>query len=220
MSYAAFERKFEPEADQARPAKVDDHAVLELHDFEHSFPADTPFFAVCTGPYRIIFRQSKCSSCGAASLVRQYQVKVAALASLEVPELDDLERAELGQMDSVAQSIFVINAKTWVTSRDPSAYISLATIHSALPKWVLESTAMIINDYSVITSESFSKVSFAKSAIGRKTMVHACPACQNTLPDYKDCDASAERHQHALVDQSGQPLLYTWPVIVSELAQA
>ena len=206
--------------EQTRPAKVDERAVIELDESQRSFPKGTAFFAACIGPYSVSFRQAQCFGCGQLSLVRQYQVKIAALESLQVLALDDQERAQLGQMDSIAQSLFVINAHAWVTSRDPSAYIALAAIHSALPKWVLESTAMIVNDLVVSTSESFSKVSFAKSAIGRKTMVHVCPACQNTLPDYKDCDASAERHQHALVDQSGQPLLYTWPVIVSQLAQA
>lgn len=205
---------------QAEPAKTDKRVVLGLDEFQRSFPTGTAFFAVCTGPYCVSFRQAQCFECGQLSLVRQYRVKIAALESLQVLALDDQERAQLGQMDSIAQSMYVIYAQVWVTSRDPSDSLALASIHSTLPKWVLESTARIINDSMVSSTVPFAKLSFVKSELGRKTLVHVCPGCQDTLPGYHECDANAEQHPKTLLDASGQPLLYSWPVVVSALAQA
>lgn len=196
-----------------------DQGVIDLARFERSYPKQTPFFAVCTGPYKISFRQATCLSCDETSFVRQYAVKNVTLASLEPAALTSEDRDRFGQMDSVALANHVIHAKTWVTSRDQSAFIGLDAIHSALPKWVLESTALIINKLMTRRSIAFSKVSFTKSEVGSKRLTCLCPACGEALPSWQASEQQALPSSHTLLDGAGEPLIYSWPAVLSELRQ-
>ena len=213
----------EPDPSGPSPAvqetKPIDHGVIDLAQFEQSFPKQTPFFSVCTGPYKISFRQGTCLNCVETSFVRQYAVKNVTLTSLEPAALTSEDRERFGQMDSIALANHVIHAKTWVTSRDQSAFIGLDAVHSALPKWVIESTALLINKLMTRRSITFSKLSFTKSVVGSKRLTCLCPTCGEVLPSWQSNEPQALTDSHTLLDGAGEPLIYSWPAVLSELSQ-
>lgn len=192
-------------------------SVIELDAFRKSQPRQIPFFAVCAGPYRIGFRISRCIECGAESFVGEYDAKIVALRDTTFPALSDEDRSEAGQMDSIALATYVINAGVWICSRQPDDRLGLSALHSALPKWVLHATSKLVYSLERKFKTPFSRLAYTKTEVGNKTLINRCPSCEAELSAFQACAAIDLPLIFTLRDGNEDPILYSWPVIVSDL---
>ena len=194
--------------------------VIEFDVFKKAQPRQRPFFAVCTGPYNIEFRTCICSQCGTESFVREYAAKILTLKDTTFPILSEDDREKAGQMDSIALAVHVVNAGVWVCSSRPNERIGLSSVHSALPRWLLHTTSKVVYGLERRFETPFARLAYTKTEIGGKTLISKCPNCEAELPAFQACAAMASEMSSSLRDDKGEPILYSWPVITSEISQS
>jgi hypothetical protein len=204
----------------AEDGELKQSRVIELDAFYKIHPAQKPFFAVCTGPYKIEFRIGRCGKCGAESFVREYSAKILALKDTTFPVLSDDDRADAGRMDSIALAMYVMTSGAWVCSQNSEEHLGLSALHSAMPKWVLNATSKVIFGLERKAIVPFSRLGYEATEVGGKTLTSRCPSCEAQLPAFQTCAAMVSPMTLTLQDDKNVPILYSWPVIVSAISRS